>query len=171
MNRCGGEVGNFRIRIFDREDADEIVKLWVELVEEHRKLDSRYRLNPQAAERYKMFILEGLYHPGRILFVAEDSEKIVGFINGRITGPSAIFNERTEGIVQDLYIRPRFRRKKLGSRLLEEMLGYFKEKHVTNVLLEVSSLNPGAQRFWHSRGFTYFRLTLEMKLGEDESGK
>ena len=162
----GGKIDNFHIRRFTRGDVDEIVKLWVELAEEHRRLDNRYRPNQQAAERYRMFMLEGLYQPDRVVFVAGDSEKIAGFINGRVTGPSAIFNERLEGVIQDLYVHPPFRRKKLGSRLLEELLKEFKEMRVTNVLLDVSSLNRGAQMFWRSRGFTDFRLTLEMTFGD-----
>jgi len=162
--------GRVEVAELAREDAEEVVRLWVLLVEEHRSLDPRYRLGDDAAERYRMFLLESLFRPDHAVFVARANGRPVGYIAGRLVGPSVIFDERLEGVVQDAYVLPEHRNRGVGSRLAERLVAHFREKGATNVLLDVSALNPDAERFWRRHGFTEFRRTLWLGLDGGSRG-
>lgn len=155
------------IGALSREDVDDVVGLWVRLVEEHHGMDPRYRLSDDGPERYRMFLLESLLRPDRAVLVARDAGRVVGYIAGRLVGPAVIYDERLEGVIQDTYVAPGHRNRGVGSRLLERLLAYFREKGATNAMLDVSALNPDAERFWRRHGFGEFRHTLWMDLGSD----
>ena len=151
-----------------REDVDDIAGFWVRLVEEHHRIDPRYRLGEDGPERYRMFLLESILRPDMAVFVARDAGQAVGYIAGRLMGPAVIYDERLEGVVQDAYVAPGHRNRGIGSRLLVRLLAHFREKGATNVLLDVSALNPDAERFWRRYGFGEFRHTLWISLGGEE---
>ena len=150
-----------QIRRFDRDDVDEVVKLWVELVDEHHKLDSRYKLTKNATEHYRMFLLESLYRPERIIFIAARSDSFAGFITGGIMEPSTIYEMGQNAVIQDIFVRPEYRRCKIGSRLVNEALKFFGNHDIHSVQLDVWARSTASRDFWHKMGFDDSQIRME----------
>ncbi len=75
------------------------------------------------------------------------------------------------GIIDDLFVRPRFRRQGIGSALLAALFGMCRARHVVAVHVEVSPDNVGALALYHSFGLcghSVERRMLTAQLGTEE---
>lgn len=98
--------------------------------------------------------LEALYNDERLLkrlndsrfLVAEEDDKIVGFIN--------IINGK-ELYLAASYVDPMYQRRSIGSALLDAALTQFEEYE--EAFVEVSLENKDAVRFYENRGFELLR--------------
>lgn len=95
-----------------------------------------------------------------VLRVAEDGGRISGFIVFRIMAD--------EGEILNLAVEPRWRRRGIGSRLIEEVLTACKAAGARTIFLEVRESNEAARNLYARKGFTenarrpkYYRQPLE----------
>ena len=77
------------------------------------------------------------------VYLAFDGEKIVGLIRLVGDGFSSVF-------VQDLIVLPSYQRQGIGSSLMKEALGNFKEAYQVQLATEETETNVG---FYRSMGF------------------
>ncbi|HEX6247477.1 MAG TPA: ribosomal protein S18-alanine N-acetyltransferase [Nocardioidaceae bacterium] len=90
-------------------------------------------------------VLEEIVGPGRRALVAVEGEEVLGYVVTRSTGEVAD--------LQRIAVRPDQQRRGLAHRLLGEALALAREDGVERVLLEVSTTNSGALRFYAAEGF------------------
>ena len=72
------------------------------------------------------------------------------------------------GIIDDLFVRPPFRRQRIGSELLSALLDACRKLHVAAVHVEVGPSNVGASALYQSFGLRAHspeRQTLTVQLG------
>ncbi len=98
-------------------------------------------------------------NPCSVVLVAEEDEKIVGYIDFMITFDSATINR--------VAVLPKHRNKGLGFRLLEEMKSICKEQEdeVAWITLEVRASNESAIRLYEKNG--YEKITVKRKYYKD----
>ncbi len=89
-----------------------------------------------------------LKHPKSIACVAERAGRILGFVLARIESP--IFAH-----VLTLDIVPDFRKRRIGTSLMEELHGKLGEKGVRASILEVSTNNLPALRLYEKMHYQY----------------
>lgn len=77
--------------------------------------------------------------------VCRENDTIVGFIT------YSVIYERAEII--DIYVDDKYRRNKIGSILLEEVIRKIRNNNCENVTLEVNIENKNAIKFYESFGF------------------
>jgi ribosomal-protein-alanine acetyltransferase len=84
-----------------------------------------------------------------ITLVASESERVVGFIIG------SLYVERSSlvGHVLTIDVLPGFRRRKIGTELLQEIEKLFKEKGARACRLEVREDNHAALSLYHKSGY------------------
>jgi len=83
-----------------------------------------------------------------VILVAEVSGVIIGLIAARIGDPEA------DGAYIDcLIVKPEYRGRGIGQRLLERCISLLKERRVRFVHLHVTSDFPRAVHFWEKNGF------------------
>ena len=106
--------------------------------------------------------------PG-LFVVAEDGEVIVGYVVGEMR--EAMFSGRSYmskmGHILNIAVDPGRREGGVGSMLMEEIEGRFREAEATNVTLEVRESNETARTFYRNRGFKEIGRVRAYYPGED----
>lgn len=104
------------------------------------------------ADRRMARYLRGEHHPGhalapRVLFVAEATGAVVGYIGGHLTRRFGC-----DGELQYLYVVPEHRRSGVASRMLEALWRWFGERQATRICVDVEPTNLGARAFYRRHG-------------------
>ena len=84
---------------------------------------------------------------GGVLVAVEEGEP-VGFITARTDGATGI------GRIPNLAVRPEFRGKGWGRRLMDAALEFLREQGMTLVKIETLETNPVGREFYPSYGFS-----------------
>lgn len=130
------------IRSGKQEDIPEIVKLWVQMINEIYP-DWIPDFNSQQVLIRNFFELN-IYH----VVVAETKDRLIGFINGLIYYEPA--RSRTVGLAQYFYIVPEYRKSNIALRLIKKLLKIAKEKGVQ--IIELQAM-PGVKKNYQKIGF------------------
>jgi [ribosomal protein S18]-alanine N-acetyltransferase len=119
------------IREFRRQDINRVLEI------EQKSFKDPYPVN----------ILLDIYNFGAGFLVAEQDDIIVGYI---------IFWIRyeDEGHIISIAVDTNYRRKNVGSQLVETALKIFKRYNISQIKLEVRISNKGAIDFYKNVGFT-----------------
>lgn len=118
---------------------------------------SRYRRDralpaAKSLEFYRVWVENSLYHGyADNCFVAKDGEKIVGFCTIKI--------KKGDGYVDLLGVLPRYRRKHIGSRLIDRAL-VFLSKRVKRIFVVTEGENVPANRLYQKKGFIIDHVEL-----------
>lgn len=91
-----------------------------------------------------IFLLLHLHH--NTFYVASASEEVVGYVVGAKRNDCC-------GHVISIAVKPEWRRKGIGSKLMVTLLNAFKKKGLKKALLEVAVSNKVAMVFYRSIGF------------------
>jgi ribosomal protein S18 acetylase RimI-like enzyme len=96
--------------------------------------------------------MRGEHHPQhalmpRIIFVAEDKEKIIGFIAGHLTTRLGC-----NGELEWINVIPEYRKTGVASELLYHLAKWFVEQNSTKVCIDVAAENIPAQKFYRKHG-------------------
>ncbi|HPP16682.1 MAG TPA: ribosomal protein S18-alanine N-acetyltransferase [Dictyoglomaceae bacterium] len=92
-------------------------------------------------------------------FVAEVSDKVVGYILGYI------FNDTGE--IVSIAVKPEFRNSGVGKKLMETILSLFKEKNLKRCILQVRVSNKIAIEFYEKLGFKVIKREKGYYIDED----
>ncbi|HTL04909.1 MAG TPA: ribosomal protein S18-alanine N-acetyltransferase [Gemmatimonadales bacterium] len=90
-------------------------------------------------------ILETIQYETARTFVAQDSDRIIGYVMARISGE--------EGEILDLAVRPEERRRGIASRLLVAVRETLQRDGVREIYLEVRESNRAAIELYRGQGF------------------
>lgn len=136
-------------------DIPLVTKLQEEFIKEHQKLyDSTfYALHPHAAEEWSSWALKKLQNNELGLFVALESNTIIGYISGYIESRPPIYKLRNIGYVSNMYVLPSFRGKGMGTKLHHTLLQWFKDKGATYIELNVDARATGTIATWQHLGY------------------
>ena len=83
----------------------------------------------------------------RILFIATEADKIVGFIAGHLTSRLGC-----KGELQWINVIPEYRSKGISSELLRILAAWFVEKKALKICVDVDPENTTAQKFYRRHG-------------------
>jgi len=133
-----------------------IIELWKQLSQEHAELDDRFALRPEAEIVWARWAGQRLRDEASIVLIAESGEDCVGYLLGHTDEAQPIFKHRSYGTVTDLFVVPEFRRKGIGSKLLEETLSFFRSRGIGHVRLNVLARDKRSRAFYEKHGFGDF---------------
>ena len=151
------------IRRATSRDIGGILPIWGELADFHSALDPAFRPAPQWAREYATYLRALLARDDALAVVARDGDRIVGYAVGRITSMPAFFAQRQRGYIHDVYVRPEYRRRGIGRRLVAEILTWLRRRGVTLVELTVAARNE-ALPFWEKLGFRVYMHQMKLDL-------
>jgi GNAT superfamily N-acetyltransferase len=120
------------IRVSKKEDIEQLVILF----DEYRQF---YAQNSNI-EKAKAFLQERMDKNESIIFVAENDNKLVGFIQLYPTFSSV--SMMRDIIMNDLYVFPEYRRKGIGKALLETAKTFCKDQNCKGLWVETANDNP-----------------------------
>ncbi|MFZ5825574.1 MAG: GNAT family N-acetyltransferase [Bacillota bacterium] len=126
----------------------------------------------ELAENFMEFARSGLAqaveHPAACVMVAEELEgkpTIVGYAVGMLQEPPAIFKPELYTFISDLYVTPEYRRKGIGSALVERVRGWGFLKGAYRLSLIIPTGSP-AQGLYEKLGFRAIQTMLYAGDGE-----
>ncbi len=112
--------------------------------------------------RYCSYLRTDLTNPDRAVFIAVDRDKTVGMITGRIYRTLPI--RRKEGRISNLFVLPGHRKSGLGTRLVRELLRWFREKKTEDIRLSVHSGNTPALTMFRKLKFEEYLIEFRRTL-------
>lgn len=151
---------------------EQIKDLLVELQEHIKDIDKEgYNILTEEyrEEYFKKTIEEIKKYEGK-MFLYKENNGILGLIVGLIN------NEETEeydfeapkrGRISELVITKKARNKKIGTKLLDEMTEYFKEKDCKDILIAVFAYNEDAIRFYEKNSYHARLIEMTKKIEEN----
>ncbi len=152
------------IRIGNESDIDKIIVLWERLMRFHENCVSDFVLNKDAKQKMTAYLQSFFNSQEKTVFVAEQSNEIVGYIFGLIKNKAPVFEENVVGEIGDTFVREDMRGKGVGEELVKTVLEWVKQKGLKNVELNMYPDNKVADAFWDKMGFKPYFLTRRKKI-------
>jgi len=152
------------IRPLRPEDLDKLAELWRALaVEAIPGGPVLYPPTDENVARWRSWVADAAGRGEIEVLVAEEEGLIVGYVlfGGR-RGP--LESPYRRAVIHDLYVRPGWRRKGLGRRLLEEALARMRAEGFDMATISVAVTNRDAIELYRKLGFEDFMLTLVRRL-------
>ncbi len=98
-----------------------------------------------------------------IVYVAEENEKLVGYIVGLVKANSSrVLNK--EGFIEDWFVSEELRDKGIGRQLFEALLSNFKQSKCNYLKVEAYASNKSVIDIYHKMGFIDSDLVLVKKF-------
>lgn len=141
------------IRRATKADLNKIANLLEKQGMYHARLDPLHKRVSRTRPIINKFLRASLYSPKSLLLVAEVNGKIVGFSRAHLGVRPPIFSVRKYGHIDDIYIIPAYRRKRIAEQLLLECNKWFCKKGMAFVDLSVHIRNKLGQNAWKKHGF------------------
>ena len=136
-------------------DIDHVVRMRLSLQQHMRKNNSHlWQISKKKISSLPTFYRTALNDlNSHLLIVQEDESKsIVGMALGRICIHDEYVPNKS-GRIDDVWIEPNYRRKGLGTKLVLELLDFFKLNDVVAIILEYTKGNVEAEAIWERFGF------------------
>lgn len=103
-------------------------------------------------EKTRSFIQQRLESKDSIIFIAIQSDTILGF--SQLYPSFTTIGVQEIWILNDLFIKPKFRQNGVAKMLIEHILEYSKDTNRKKVILSAAYNNDKAQRLYEKLGFT-----------------
>ena len=153
------------IRRASQSDIPRIVQLWKELISLHEKKfgynNELFRHKKNSVSLYRKFLGKRILARNSRVFVASINGKIIGhvIVNGKSLRPP-IYVHRQEAYIDEIFVEEFYRRKGIGTRLLEEAEAWAKKRGIFSIGLFVSTKNKGAFSAYRKSGFFEHHLKM-----------
>jgi len=138
-------------------DGDERMREIARAVQEGAAAYLRRQYATIAAVAIVPFLLLGFYHK-------LGWGTAVGFLVATLRRRSPTFGGWRYGHVYDAYVKGPFRRRGVGTKLVEEAFRWFRRHGVRRVQLQVRARNVAGLRFWKDLKFDDLAKTLERRV-------
>lgn len=117
-----------------------------------------------AGEEIKGLAWELIHQRGGFIMLAEENGILIGHAGGALVTDASLFlkpNWHSYGLIFDLYVRPEYRRKQIGSALVKAVMQELTYKGATHFRIVGLSGNDAALNLYRKLGFTDYEVTLE----------
>lgn len=140
------------VRKAKKEDANMLDRLFAKLLE-----NERFYYDENIKENITMsgFFEKRIDKENEIIFVAEESNKIVGYIYGYINIDNKIKIE-LEANIDSLFVIEEYRNKKIGTKLINAFIEEVKNKNCKYIFIDNKYLNKRAAKLYNNLGFDMF---------------
>lgn len=147
-------------------DVETLVDCWVALAADQRQYGSRL-LTEENREAVADAIARHVVTEG--LLVAEADETL-GFVMYHLQ-EGRYKQDRTTGVIVNLYVEPAARGRGIGSELLAAAEADLADAGVDTVTLDVLAANDAARRFYTHHGYREHRIELAKRVENDTHSK
>ncbi len=158
------------IRAATAQDVAACARLGARLCRMHHRLDPRrFFLPPGLEDGYRWWLAKERRSRRAVVLAAvargpRGREAVVGYTYGRLEPRDWTTLREACGVGVDLLVEPRWRRRGVGTRLVEALAAALAARGAPRLVLQVASRNPEAARAFAGMGFrpTMVELTREL---------
>jgi len=137
-------------------DVPALVPLLVRLKRLNEEFDPLLKVRPDVDARAEEILVQDIHNPSSLVLAAvgvgHEADKIVGVVRAQIR-ERPFYAPVREGVIQDIYLLPLYRRRGVGEYLLAEATARLQAKGAELVTAEFPTQNEIATRFYGKRGF------------------
>jgi GNAT superfamily N-acetyltransferase len=157
-----------KIRKAKLKEVDEVVKIWLKFMEEHREMGRNWKedripkFKEDAPEMAKKYFSLNIRSKNGLLLVLEDNGQIQGYMLSRIMKNIPIFEKDLVGEIGTLYLEKTYRGKGYSSKMFTIAKDWFNTKGISEILIRVMCCNPHAYEIYSHWGFK--EIHIEMRL-------
>ena len=156
-----------RIRPFRPEDLDVLADFWRDMASDPLVSDRVYPPTEENVAKWRSWVLKVHEEEGGHVLVAEaEGVGPVGYVLFRSRVERPLWTPRRTAIIYDLYVRPGWRRRGIGTRLLEAALELLGQEGATHVRVSALASNEPALRLYRKLGFREHMITLVKELAQ-----
>lgn len=101
--------------------------------------------------------------PKKTAFVFEKNNKLLGYISGEIKSDNRKIIPSV-GHIDDWFVSKKYRGKKIGTQLYNQMIKFFKEHSIKIITLGVFNQNKNTYKLYEKMGFKPLDTTLLKRL-------
>ena len=96
--------------------------------------------------------------------VAVDGEYLIGYCMAKISMYPPVLEEQRYGEIENIAVTEKYRRSRVGERLLDEVRKWYCDKGIHRIEAKVSRCNIVSTGFWAKMGFTPYLETVFMEI-------
>lgn len=145
-------------------DLKNVKFLWLKLAEEMYEYEEYIYPSRENAERWFSSVLSTLREGRGKVLIAQLNGEIVGFIYFIHSLRTFLEVLKQAALISDMYVKPEFRRRGIGSLLMEKCLENLRKLHIKHVMLSVLSENLAAVKFYEKHGFKICRYDMSRNI-------
>jgi ribosomal protein S18 acetylase RimI-like enzyme len=154
------------IRLATPADLPALGRLGALLMRTHYEFDRQRFMDPgtDPADGYAWFLGKQLKDQDVVIFVAEESGEVIGYVYAGLE-PISWKELRDEcGFIHDVVVDERGRRSGIATQLIEQAVDWLRAKGAPRVMLWTAEQNAGAQQLFAKLGFrrTMIEMTREL---------
>ena len=153
------------IRRARQSDLDDMVVLWKEMMDFHRKSDRHFARSPKGHANWTKFAAGMIRSKKALVLVGRHRGELVGHLIACVDKYPPVFQDKVYGAIHDMVVRSEYRRHGVGTKLFREARQWFRKKGIKRIELGVAATDPISTSFWGKMGFKTFmeRRCLQLK--------
>ncbi len=161
-----------KIREAELKDFDIIIELFKEYFRDHEEII--HKKNPKlknypvfksnTLDMLKEYVKKLIKGRKYTVHLVEDNGTVIAFSNLVIKKEIPIYQNKEFGLIDDLYVRGKYRGKKISSMLYAEARKWFKSKGIRIININVRPENERAHSIYRHWGFFDFSIDMRNKI-------
>jgi ribosomal protein S18 acetylase RimI-like enzyme len=154
------------IRRAGERDLEAVGRLGARLLRDHHDFDRLRFMAPRGntEEGYAWFLGTQLQRDDAVVFVAERSGAVVGYVYAGIEPQSWKELRDEAGFVHDVYVDSTARRRGVATALLEAAAAWLAERGMPRIVLWTAAPNEPARRLFERLGFRHTMTEMTREL-------
>ncbi|MDP6561479.1 MAG: GNAT family N-acetyltransferase [Candidatus Peribacteraceae bacterium] len=159
------------VREYNDNDQEAFIECIAQLQDHDGLLDPLQRARTGKdfnAEAYVRHCIEQHRKKKEMIYIAEESGVVLGCITGIIHTISDDHLERypsKDGVIQEVFIHPDYRKQGVGAMLIQKMEEYFWSQDCSTVKLDCFAKNQKAHAFYKKLGYEDRRIIMLKSRG------
>ena len=153
------------IRHASEEDIEPLTELIARLKTLNEELDPNFKVVDNLMDEARRYVLETLSDESSFILVAVDEPRgeVVGFIRVSLTD-RRFYEPKMMALITDLYVKARYRRRKVGLMLLEKAKEESRRLGAGILAAHYPSYNSIASKFYEKAGFKILEYLTFIRL-------
>ena len=152
-----------KIRIAEPKDAERLNAFLTLLIRDEKQYDDGINENFVVTNMYENFIGD----PKRIILVAEEDEKIIGYLYGFIIDSDEVETKKIAKL-DALYVEENVRKKGIAESLINIFKDWVIDNNISKIEVNVCSDNYKAKSLYQKKGFKTTKETMALEINDYE---
>lgn len=140
-----------------------VAELVKKIADFHHALDPHYKPSSNF-KNLEEDISDWFTDKDGVVFVAENAEKIIGYVRGSVEEAPYYASAKKIGVLNDIIVEEKYRRRGVAKELFARLLDWFKMKNIKNIELSVDVRNKEGEAFWRALGFLDYKLRMRKDI-------